>query len=386
MTIKHILAYLFAAVLFFAVTAPDNAAAFIIRNGNHVSVPKGETINETLLAAGQSIVVDGDVKGDIICAGQNIDINGAVEGDIICAGQNVTIANNVGGSVRCAGQTVKINGAVGRNVTAAGQTISTSSTIAGEMLFAGQQANINGKIAKNIAGASNSIFINANIGGNADFRDKDLILQKDGRIAGALTYASANELTNQGGQVLGSVNRTIPAAKENTIPFRTQKTVSQKIADKVIGFLINLAVALMLVFLFKGFTFKAVDAILAKPGRTFGWGLLILIAVPIAAIVLAITIIGIPVALLAVALYVAAIFLSRIISAIAVGKKITQTYWKSKQNSPMVQALVGVAALWILFAIPVIGGLLSFVAAIWGLGGMRYLFGRNKDIINNQTI
>jgi uncharacterized membrane protein len=105
-----------------------------------------------------------------------------------------------------------------------------------------------------------------------------------------------------------------------------------------------------------------------------------MIAVPIAAIALAITIIGIPVAILAVLLFIAALFLSRVLAALAVGRKITKDYWKSKQDSPAAQALVGVAVLWILFAIPVIGGIFSFAAIVWGLGGMRYLFSKNKGI------
>jgi len=387
MDTKRLFAHFFFAVfLILNFAFPKDALAFTAKTGSQVIVPKGETVNGTLLASGERIVIDGDIKGDIICAGQNVDINGAVDGDIICAGQNITIAGAVSGSVRCVGQIVKISGAVGRNVTVAAQTISADSAIAGEMLFAGRQADIGGRIGSDIAGAGNEISINGDIAGNADFHDKNLTLRKDSRIGGELNYTSDNELSNQGGQVLGGVNRTVPAVKDGAAFPKAQKTVWQDVADKAIGFIINLAVALALVFLFKNFTSKISGAILEKPGRSFGWGLIIMIAVPIAAIALAITIIGIPVAMLAVLLFVAALFLSRILAAIAVGRKIAKDYWKSKQDSPVVHALVGVAVLWVLFAIPVIGGIFSFAAIVWGLGGMRYLFAKNKDIANNQAV
>lgn len=372
--------FFFAVFLILNFVFPKDALAFAARTGSQVVVPKSEVVDGTLLASGQTVMIDGDIKGDIICAGQNIDINGAVDGDIICAGQNITITGAVSGSVRCVGQIVKISGAVGRNVTVAAQTISAGSAIAGEMLFAGQQADIGGRIAGNIAGAGNRISINGDIAGNADFYDKNLTLRKDSRIGGELNYTSDNELANQGGQILGGVNRTVPAVKDGTVFSKARKTVWQNAADKAMGLIINLAVALALVFLFKNLTSKIAGAILKKPGRSFGWGLIIMIAVPIAAIALAITIIGIPVAILAVLLFIAALFLSRVLAAIAVGRKITKDYWKSKQDSPAAQALVGVAVLWILFAIPVIGGIFSFAAIVWGLGGMRYLFSKNKGI------
>jgi len=380
MNTKYLLAYCFCAlILALGFMFPGGADAMVIRTGNQVTVAKGETINETLLIAGQSITVDGDVKGDIICVGQNIDINGAVEGDIICAGQNITVANSVLGSVRAAGQTLKIDGSVGRNATVAGQTIATDAAVAGEMVFAAQHATIGGKIGKNIAGAANSIIVGGQIGGNADFKDSDLTLQNGGQIAGVLNYSSANEMSGQSGQVLGGINRTIPQPKENIIFTKPQETIEQKIGDKIAGLVFNLALALVLVFFFKNFIRKFSCILLEKPGRSLGWGFVILIMVPAASVLLTLTIIGIPVAIIAILIYLAALYLACVVAAIAVGRKITQSYWKSKQDSRYVPAVLGIIVMWILFALPVIGSILSFFAAVWGLGGARYAFVKSKQ-------
>ena len=61
-------------------------------------------------------------------------------------------------------------------------------------------------------------------------------------------------------------------------------------------------------------------------------------------------------------------------SAVAIGKKITQAYWKSKQDSLIWQVIIGVVLMWILFAIPAIGWIISGVSLVWGLGGIYYLF------------
>jgi hypothetical protein len=372
MNTKYLLAYCFCVLLLaLGFAFPGGADAMVIRTGNQATVAKGETINETLLIAGQSITVDGDVKGDIICAGQNIDINGAVEGDIICVGQNITVANSVSGSVRAAGQMLKIDGSVGRNVTAAGQTISTGSSVAGEMIFAAQHAAIDGKIGKNIAGAANSIIVGGQIAGNADFRDSSLILRDGGQIAGVLNYSSDNEFSGQSSQVLGGINRTIPQPKESLISTKPQKTIEHKIGDKIASLVFNLALALALVFFFKNFIQKFSGLLLEKPGRSLGWGFVILIMVPMVSVLLMFTIIGIPVAIAAILVYLAAMYLVRVVAAIAVGRKIAQIYWKSKQDSRYVPAVLGIIVMWILFAIPLIGPILSFFAIVWGLGGAR---------------
>lgn len=360
---------------------PGMVSAFVIKTGDLVAVPKGETVNESLLAAGQSVVIDGDVKGDVICAGQNIDINGTVEGDVICAGQNITISNTVGGSVRGAAQTIKINGRIGRNVTAAGQTVSASSTVAGEMLFAGQQANIGGRIEKSVAGAADSIIIGGVIGGNADFRGRNLNFQKDGKIAGALTYTSENQVGQDADErVLGGIRQITPPPDKPSASFKHEKTFAQKAEDKIFDFLANLAAAAVLVLLFKKFAAKIGGILLEKPGQCLGWGFVILLAVPVAALLLVFTIIGIPVSILGVLVLLAALWLGRIFAALAIGKKIAQNYWKKYQDSPMAQAAVGVAALWLLFAIPVIGAMLSFAAMVWGLGSWRYVFSKAKPV------
>jgi hypothetical protein len=117
---------------------------------------------------------------------------------------------------------------------------------------------------------------------------------------------------------------------------------------------------------------------LARPGHAFGWGILYLILAPIIAIATALTIIGIPVAIIMVLLFITVIFFSRIFAALAVGRKITQMYWKSKQESLVWQAIIGVVLLWILFALPAVGWIISGVSVVWGLGGIYYLLRPRK--------
>ncbi|MCU0652886.1 MAG: hypothetical protein MUD10_01380 [Candidatus Pacebacteria bacterium] len=354
--------------------AAGSVQALTIRRGNDVTVPKGEAINETLFAAGQTVTIDADVNGDVICAGQSITVNGNVAGDVLCAGQTVTVSGVVSGSVRAMGQSVQVKGGVGRNVTVAGQTVSTEAPVAGEVLFAAQSAILGGQIAKNVAGAANSITVSGSIGGNAEFKNQSLAIQKDASIAGSLVYTSANPaVMDTGAKIAGSITRNEPPQMPAGIKL-PEKTSQDIFLEKAGDLLFNLALALILVFFFNKFVLKSVTAMLAKPARSLGWGLLVLVVVPIISVAVMFTIIGIPVGLLGILLFAVAIFFTRILAAIAIGRKFAQTYMKNRPDSLYVQTVVGVVASWIIFAIPVIGWLFSALAVLWGMGGVYYLF------------
>ncbi len=380
MNFKKLFSYATIVVMMFGFC--QSAQAFMIKSGDEINIPKGETINETLLATGQSIMIDGDVKGDIICAGQNIDINGNVDGDVLCAGQNIMIAGSVTGSVRVVGQTVKINGSVGRNITVAGQTVSTDSVIAGEMLFGAQKAIIGGKIEKSVVGAGQSITIAGVIGGDAQFQNNNLTLKNGAAVNGTLVYASDKEAVREEGFGVGAgIARQEPPRRDIAAKILAEEETPQdKIAGKLKGLALNLAVALILIFFFKRFIQKLIMAMRARSGRTLGWGLLILIAGPVAIIATFLTIIGIPLAIIALLLYIAALFSARILAAIAIGEMIGDRFFKNRQISFYWQATIGIILCWTIFALPVIGWLFSGAALVWGLGGLRYLFKKTPAV------
>lgn len=378
---KNITKFFALCLATFALCATaDNASALTIQNGNNINVAKGTAISGILLVTGQDITVDADAPSDLMCAGQKITINGNVDGDVLCAGQDITVNGSVSGSVRVMGQNVAINGAVGRNAIAAGQRITSQSKITGEMIFASQIASLGGEIGKDVAGAASDININGVILGNTSFYGvNSLTLGKSAKLNGSLTYESATDAVLQDGStVAGQVSRTQPQPQKAGAFGQPQpkKTSQEMLVSKIEGLIFYLVAALLLAFFFKRFVIKITDAMLARAGASFGWGLLLLILTPIAAIVVAITVIGIPVAIIAAMLYIIALFFSRILAAIAVGRVLTRNYWKSKQDSLIAATVLGIALCWLAFAVPAIGGLLSFIAAIWGMGGIRYLASR----------
>jgi hypothetical protein len=93
------------------------------------------------------------------------------------------------------------------------------------------------------------------------------------------------------------------------------------------------------------------------------------------AVVLLITIIGIPVALLLMSLYLLVLFLGWIIAALFVaqhglaalrpGRPVTRG-WQ------LLALLLGLVVLWLLKQLPLVGGLIGFVALLAGIGALTW--------------
>ncbi|OGG04906.1 hypothetical protein A2Z33_06425 [Candidatus Gottesmanbacteria bacterium RBG_16_52_11] len=357
-----------------ALLLPGSAGAFTVRTGDSTGVPAGETINDSLLISGQEITIDGTVRGDVFCAGQNVSITGNVTGDVICAGQHLRISGISAGDVRLAGQSVSISGNVSRNITAFGQTLTLEATTAGETLFAGQSVHLDGTAAREVRGAADSVILSGTVG-DLNVTANRLLLSPKAAIRGKLTYVSdRNAEIAPGATVSGAIIR-IPPEKSKAVPsgWGQNRRPASWIAGRIMSYLTHLVIGLVLAF-FASKHFRNISrAMLARPGRAIGRGLLILLAAPLVVLLLVLTIFGIPVAGLAVLALILAVFISRIAAGMAVGIKISDEYLKHRKLSFIGSTFIGITASWIVFSVPVAGWLLSALAVLWGLGGFYFL-------------
>lgn len=382
--LKSFTSLVFFILVFFAFSFP--VSAFTTRSGQSVTIPRGEVINEILLITGSDVYIDGTVNSDVYCAGRRIEINGTVNGDVICAGQNVSVNGTVSGNVRLAGQNVTLKGNIAKNVIVFGQSVNSEAIIDGEMLFGGQDTTIYGQINKNLMAFAQSINLNAPVNGNADLTAESLYLGSKAAVKGDLTYTSNNKLTlAPEALIIGkTIQKSPPKEKEkikaNLLP---KKLVPVRIVQKeswlvslIKSILISLVIGVILAFLFKDRLTKTVDLIAASGKRvgSMGKGFLLLFLTPAVILVFLVTIIGIPVAILLGVAYGLAIAVSRIVTAMAVGRLLTTEYWKEQKSSLIAATFLGAAVCWTVFAIPYVGKVFSFIAILWGLGGVYYFF------------
>ena len=73
--------------------------------GKEVIVRADEVIEEDLYAFGDTVVIEGTVRGDVMASGREVRLLGTVEGDLTGCGQTYIVDGRVGDDLRIAGMT-----------------------------------------------------------------------------------------------------------------------------------------------------------------------------------------------------------------------------------------------------------------------------------------
>src|SRR5690606_23629760 len=95
----------------------QSQALEIRRSEDLVSIPAAATIDDTLIALGQDVEIDGTVTGDLIAFGQRVVIRGTVGGQLVTGARTVVIEGDLGGSVLGFAETLTVGGgAIDRNL------------------------------------------------------------------------------------------------------------------------------------------------------------------------------------------------------------------------------------------------------------------------------
>ncbi len=354
-------------MLMFAVGAlafsARTAQAYGFQTGHTVTVPSNGSVSGTYYAAGQVVDISGTVNGDLICVGDTVTVSGPVHGDVICAGQNVSITGPVDGSVRVAGQNVTIDGTVGRNVTIAAQSfdLGGSAFVAGDLGLLTQSADIGGSIAKTLYGTAQTISIDNTVG-PVSIMTTNLSLGETAHVNGNLHYTSSNAIAIDHAKVSGGVIHSTSVKQYHASWPRFL------LAFWLWWLLGALVVGLALVLVAPG-TVRRIGATMRdRPLPSIGWGVLVSILAPIAALVLMLTVIGIPLALFILVIWLLLLGLSTILAGITVGAWIIERY-KWSRSVLIWGTVLGIPVTIIVFSVPLLGMLVSLSGVV--VGGWR---------------
>jgi hypothetical protein len=376
---------LFSLFLFSLFLLPVATNAYTVKADDFIYVAKDEAIDGNLYFKAQSLTIEGVIEGDVIGIAPNIQINGEIRGDLISIGQNTVINGSVLGNVRTVSNNLTINGLIEKNVNVLGESIilGESSHIKKDVLVKG----INGEIRGTVGGSVHGELVNSLISGEIqeDVKLKmdkteqrkyisSLTIEESAIVLGNLNYRAGNVAKITSENIKGEIKREAPQKR-----IKKMNDFSRSI------YLIfsSLLIAILLNLLFKKRIEKTKKIIAEKNTKLGLPGTIILFLSPVAGILVFLTIIGIPIAIASLFLWLIALFLSRIIVAIFLGDYIFYLLKKEKA-SQMTKTFVGVTISFMLFALPFIGWLFSFLATIMGLGAIYFLFKKEKN--ENKSI
>lgn len=356
--------------------------AFDTRSDDTVHIPGGEVINDDLYTGANTITIDGTVNGDIWAAARIISIGGIVDNSVMAIAQTINISGDIGHAVRVAGETINISGNIAGDLFVVGNeiTIADNVHIKGDLLFGAGVIRINGIVDGDIKGRGGEIIIGCKVGGDLNLEVSELTILPTADIKGSLTYIGEERATIQpGAQISGITTHKLPESKEEQSETFLLALLSS-IKTKFIGFLMALLAGFLIILIAPKRLASIAESISSRPGPSAGWGALVLLVTPIAAVIICITIIGLPVGLIALALWGIAIYLAQIPVGLFLGQWIISHFRDVEDNRGiMIGALAtGLIIVKLLSLIPYFGFFIGLAVILFGLGAVIATIRRQK--------
>ncbi|MEN6521003.1 MAG: hypothetical protein ABFD46_07635 [Armatimonadota bacterium] len=343
------------------------AGAVDLRSSRSVVVPEKTAVKDDLLAAGNNVDMSGNVAGTALVAGETVNVAGLVTGFLGAAGQNVNV-RGVKQMVAAAGQNVNVQGLSARNVIIAGNSVNVDDTsnISRDMLLAGTNVTTRGTIGRNLKATGTNLSIGGNIRGDVLASGNNISIMPGTVIGGNFIYESRSKANiGEGARITGKIEQRIP--RKAAAP-----KGPGKVTRAIFGFLTMFVFGVVMVALFPRWSAETALRVISAPGWSALAGFIALIITPIAAVIVFITLIGIPIGLTLLFIYIIALMVAVIVAALAVGALTLRgrTIW--------LQLLLGLFIIYILGAIPVLGGLVRLAVIIFGLGAIALMFFRRR--------
>ena len=358
------------SVLVIAAALPLRSHAFELRQSKGATtVPAGETIDDTVLAAGQTVSIDGDVNGDLIAIARVVTIRGHVAGDVITAGETVEIQGGVGGSVYAAGRGVTIKQMhVGRNLYTAGRDVAVEAgvEVAGNAAAAGDSVSVDGKVGVDLLTAGNALVMRGEVTRNVNAFGQTITLLPPASVGGNLVAhvrAADNLQIAPGATVRGNVDKQISTGPPGA---RVSKYLMTSFYTwQVVRLAAAFLIGLLLLWVFVGLR----TAPLADAGagvKAGAIGLVAAIALPVVAFIACITVVGIPLGIVTLILWLLGLYLAKIVVAQLIGRKL----FASAHGVPHYAAtlLAGLVIVFVAINLPWIGWLIGIAVTLLGLG------------------
>ena len=352
------------ASLLVMVAGPSEALE-VRESERDVTIAAGETIDDTLIAVGETVVVDGTVTGDLVAAGRLVLIRGVVEGNVFAAAQEVEVEGIVGGTVMAAAQFVTAGGTVGGNLYGWGQgvTVERDSRIDGNVVAGAGTITIDGIVGRDLTVGGQRVDIEGTVQRNVTAAAEHITVDAPGRVVGNLkAYVSSPD----------DVEVVAGASVGGATDINVHETESARIRFLAWSFYVGQALRLAAAFLTGWLLFWLVPGVATARFETpiaalqrMGVGFLFIVAVPIAAVIAAITIIGLPLAIVAIMLWIAGLYLAKIAVAVFLGRRLLG---RTGDDGTAMALLVGLVAIIVAVNVPYLGGLVNVALTLTGLG------------------
>jgi hypothetical protein len=338
------------------------------RHSEFVTVAANQTVDDTLLAIGNTVRVEGMVNGDLLAFGETVDVPGTVKGDLVSFAKRTTVSGTVEGRIFNFSNSLGLDGQLGHNIYGLMQSLHVDNRghVGGGILAAAGDVSLDGEVNRSVTIYAGNADVSGSIGRELTMTGDNLTVTDTARI-GANLSARVRQLKNvhiaDGAKIGGQRDIQVRVRKNRF-------TRPRFYFFQAIWLAAAMLVGWLTLILFPGFFHASTQAV-GSGWRSLGLGVAVLAGVPVAMVVMAITLVGIPVSLMLLAVYLAAIYLAKIWVGAFLGQLLVKPAGATKGDW-LLGLLVGLLILTIVGFIPYLGALVHLVVVCLGLGALAW--------------
>ena len=342
---------------------------------------KRGAIGEDVYVAGGRVDLKGDIEGDAIVAGGHLKIGEEIRGDATLAGGIVTLTGHVSDDVRVVGGDIDIDAVIRDDLVAIGGNviIQQNSRVEGKAWIAAGDVDVLGEIGQDLEIVGGTVTLGGRVGGDAKIGAGRLEILPTARIEGDLSYTSGEEaVISEGAVIGGSTTRDLSGDEFEDTWYEKGGGLGATLLW-VIGLTVT---GMVLLLAFPNLLEEVIAQLQATPWKSLGLGFVTLVVTPVLAVFCMILVIGAPLGLVLIAAYLIALLIAYLTTAIwlgnlgldLIGRKSPETWpWRTGA------LLAALLALTLIGVVPLIGGLILFLAVIGGLGAWAVVIaGRSR--------
>lgn len=304
-------------------------------------------------------------------------VTGTIGGNLVAMGKAVEVRGRVEGTVYAVAESLVVDGQVGNSVVSFGNdtAIDRGAALGGNWIGFGDRLRAQGSIGRGVLVFARDLRLDNQVSGDVEAWTGRLTLGRSSAIEGAVTYHSEQEAVIESGARAGAL-KFVPWEGRSGRGATSRPGV--RLAVRFAGFLV---VGLILLALLPGMRTRFPRAVVRYPWQSPLAGLAILVAVPVAAILLLMTLVGAPLGLLSLLLYPVALYTGQVLLSWTAGRLIADRWsWLGGQHWAVI-FLAGAIVTTLLTELPFIRFACSFVAVVYGLGGLLFaLTNRDEEV------
>lgn len=315
------------------------------------------TSSGNAFGAGENIQINQDIQGDLVLAGSLLEINGKTGDDFIGAGGEVIVNGDVSGNIIAAGGSIKVNGDVGGDVAAFGGQIflSQDSVVEGDILLGGGEVTLNGMV-----------------NGDGEVSTGTLRTGNDFKINGDFDLEAENYPSNLKDNVEGNLSIIKTAEQED----QYGDSIIFSILSFILELISALALGFILLYIFPASISEIAKIVKVSTFKSLLIGFLTLVFIPILSIILLLTLFGWSLSVFLILFLTLTILIATVPVKLFAGKIIYSRIFKKEAGKIGYYAL-GAIIFTLAYEIPLLGGLIRFIALIIGLGGIIIWLGEH---------